>query len=93
MRKILLIFFIPFFLIASISPAEAIKRYWYNENGEREYVEITQEEIHRIKSAPRRAFIRQPRVNWDITPAMRARKQTTSQFTHRNYESQEKAVY
>lgn len=93
MRSLLSIIFVLLLIIVSASPAEAIKRYWYNEKGERVYESITQEEIHRIKSAPRRSYIRVPRSNWEITPAMRARKQTTSQFTHRNYESQKKAVY
>lgn len=75
------------FFFISILPAEAIKRYWYNEKGERIYETITQEEIHRVKSAPRRSYIRVPRTNWEITPVMRARKKTTSQFTHRYYES------
>ena len=73
--------------MVSASPVEAIKRYWYNENGERVYESITQEDIRRVKNAPRRSYIRVPRTNWEITPAMRARKKTTSQFTHRNYES------
>lgn len=78
---VLSLFFIP------TLPAEAIKKYWYNENGERVYRTITLEEIHQRKSAPRRSFIRVPRTNWEMTPAMRARKKTTSQLTHRNYES------
>ena len=60
------------------------KVYSYNERGERVYKEITPEIAHYNKSRPRRAFIRQPRKNWEISDSMRARKITTSQFTHRN---------
>ena len=64
--------------------AYAFKSYSYNMNGERVYTEITPEIAHYNKSRPRRAFVRQPRKSWEITPAMRARKRTMSQFTHRN---------
>ena len=79
--------------IVSASPAEAIKKYWFDENGEKVFAPISQEEIHRRKSAPRRAYVRVPRTNWEMTPAMRARKKTTSQRTHRNYESKKKANF
>ena len=71
------------FLISQTS-AEAYKVYWYDDNGDRVYHTVTKEETDKNKKAPRRAFIRCPRTNWEITPAMRARKRPLSQFTHRN---------
>lgn len=63
--------------------AEAYKVYWYDENGERVYKTIEQKDFAKYKKFQRRAFIRVPRTNWEITDKMRARKMTTSQFTHR----------
>ena len=78
----LIVILILFSLI--LPEAYAFNEYSYNTNGERVYTEITPEITHYNKSRPRRAFIRQPRKNWEMTPAMRARKRTSSQFTHRN---------
>lgn len=79
MRSLLFIIF----LLSSLTPVEAYKVYYYDNNGNRVYHTVTQEEAKMYKNAPRRAFVRQPRKNWEITPRMRARKLTSSQFTHR----------
>ncbi len=74
-------------LIALIFGAQmvcAYKVYYYNENGERVYRTIEQKDFAKYKNAPKRAFIRHPRGNWEITDRMRARKLTSSQLTHRN---------
>lgn len=64
-------------LIISITlPVFAYKAYWYDENGNRVYKTISQEEISKNKNRPRRAYVRQPRKNWEISPEMRARKRT-----------------
>ena len=65
--------------------AFAYKVYYYDENGERVYKTIEQKDFAKYKNAPRRAFVRYPRKNWEITDRMRARKMTSSQYTHRNY--------
>ena len=65
------------------SSAEAYKVYSYNERGERVYKTIEQKDFAKYKNAPRKAFIRHPRKNWEITDRMRARKMTSSQYTHR----------
>ncbi len=65
-------------------PVEAYKVYSYNENGERVYRTIEQKDFAKYKNAPKRAFIRYPRTRWEITDSMRARKMTSSQYTHRN---------
>ena len=78
----LVIFFVLFSLI--LPEAYAYKAYSYDMNGERVYTEITPEIARKNKSRPRRAYIRQPRANWEMSPAMRSRKRTSSQFTHRN---------
>ena len=70
-----LIFFAP--------SVEAYKVYFYNEKGERVYKTIEQKDFAKYKNAPRRTFIRYPRKNWEITDGMRARKMTSSQYTHR----------
>lgn len=54
----------------------AFKVCHYNENGERVYRTITEEDIRRNKSIPKRSFVRIPRENWEITDTMRARKKT-----------------
>ena len=78
-----------FILIAVIfllvSPAEAYKVFYYDSNGNRVYRTVEQKEFAYYKNAPRRSYIRRPRVNWEITDAMRARKKTSSQYTHRGY--------
>ena len=77
-----------FFFILSLilfSPSvEAYKVYSYDENGERVYRTIEQKDFAKYKKFQRRGFVRQPRTNWEITDRMRARKMTTSQYTHRN---------
>ena len=52
----------------------AYKVYHYDSEGKRVYKTIEQKDFAKYKNAPRRAFIRQPRTNWEITPQMRARK-------------------
>lgn len=52
----------------------AYKVYHYDSNGHRVYRTIEQKDFAKYKNAPRRAFIRQPRINWEITPQMRAYK-------------------
>ena len=42
--------------------AFAFKVYRYNEKGERVYRTITQEDIRRNKAAPKRSFVRLPRI-------------------------------
>lgn len=78
--------FVAIFILFSLILPEAcaFKVYSYDSSGNRVYTEITPEIAHKNKSRPRRAFIRQPRKSWEITPAMRTRKRTSSQFTHRN---------
>ena len=79
MRGFLLLIFILIF----ISPAEAYKVYSYDSNGNRVYRTVEQKDFAKYKNAPRRSYVRKPRANWDITDKMRARKKTSSQFTHR----------
>ena len=62
------------------SEAYAYKIYSYNTNGNRVYKEITPEIAHKNKSRKRYAHIRKPRESWEITPEMRKRKKTLSQF-------------
>ena len=81
MLKYILVFLIFF----STLPAEAYKVFSYDANGNRVYRTVEQKDFAYYKNAPRRAFIRRPRVNWEITDAMRARKKTSSDFTHRKY--------
>ncbi len=78
------IFLILLVLIVYAQTAEAYKVYSYNENGERVYRTVEQKDFAKYKNAPRRAFVRYPRKNWEITEGMRARKMTSSQYTHRN---------
>ena len=54
--------------------AFAYKVYHYDSNGNRVYRTIEQKDFAKYKNAPRRAYIRTPRTNWEITPQMRARK-------------------
>lgn len=71
MRKFL--FFLVVFIL--ISPkALAYKVFYYDAEGNRVYRTVEQKEFARYKNAKRRAFVRVPRTNWEITDAMRARK-------------------
>ena len=63
--------------------AEAYKVYSYDSNGNRVYRTIEQKDFAKYKNAPRRSYIRKPRLNWEITDKMRARKRTSSDYTHR----------
>ena len=63
-----------FLLIQLVSPVFAYKVFYYDEEGNRIYRTIEQKDFAYYKNAPRRAFIRQPRTNWEITDTMRARK-------------------
>ena len=77
--------FILIALIFSFVPSvEAYKVYSYDSNGNRVYRTVEQKDFAKYKNAPRRSYIRKPRTNWEITDSMRARKRTSSQFTHRN---------
>ena len=67
-----------------IQPADAYKEFSYNENGERVYRTISQEDFAKYKKFRKRTFVYHPRTNWEITDSMRARKMTISQYTHRN---------
>lgn len=77
------LFLLTLFILMTIPQAHAFKVYSYNSEGDRVYKTIEQKDFAKYKNAPRRSFIRKPRTNWEITPQMRARKQTSSQFTHR----------
>ena len=60
-----------------LSPsALAYKVFYYDCEGNRVYKTIEQKDFAKYKNAPRRAYIRVPRENWEITDAMRARKKT-----------------
>lgn len=63
-------------LILSSKQVFAYKVYYYDEQGERVYKTIEQKDFAKYKNAPRRAHIRKPRINWEITDKMRARKKT-----------------
>lgn len=63
------------FLLVFIPQGLAYKVYFYNAEGERVYRTVEQNEFAKYKNVKRRAYIRQPRTNWEITDAMRARKQ------------------
>lgn len=63
--------------------AEAYKVYSYDLNGNRVYRTVEQKDFAKYKNAPRRSYIRKPRLNWEITDKMRARKRTSSDYTHR----------
>ena len=81
MKKIILMLL----LINFFMPAEvfAYKVYWYDSAGNRVYKTIEQKDFARYKNAPKRSYVRKPRTNWEMSPAMRSRKRTSSQFTHR----------
>ena len=70
-------------LLIFTSQAQAYKAYWYDSEGNRVYKTIEQKDFAKYKNAPRRSYIKRPRTNWEITDAMRARKMTSSQMTHR----------
>lgn len=63
----------------------AYKEYYFDENGNKCYRVLDPKDFKRYKNAPKRSFKRVPRVNWEITDAMRARKMTSSQYTHRKF--------
>lgn len=63
-------------LIIFSSEVFAYKVFYYDEEGNRIYRTVTQEEFKKNKNKKRRAYIRQPRTNWEITDSMRARKRT-----------------
>lgn len=69
-----------FFLVL---PANAYKVFSYDSDGNRIYRTVEPKDYARYKNAPRRSYIRRPRLNWEITDNMRARKRTSSYFTHR----------
>ena len=77
----------PLILILSLliltPQAFAYKVYWYDANGNRVYRTVEQKDFAKYKNAPRRSYVRVPRTNWEISDAMRARKMTSSQMTHR----------
>ena len=52
----------------------AYKVYYYDTEGNRIYKTVEQKDFARYKNAKRRAFVRTPRTNWEITDSMRARK-------------------
>ena len=81
MKKIILLTLI---LILNIPYTWAYKIYYYDNNGERVYITVTPEMAKKNKSRPRRAYIRKPRTNWEITDSMRSRKMTISQYMHRD---------
>ena len=81
MKKFLCLIFTFFLLVPEIL---AYKVFYYDGNGNRVYRRIEQKDFAKYKNAPRRAYIRKPRTNWEITDSMRARKRTSSQMTHRN---------
>ena len=62
---------------------EAYKVFSYDSNGNRIYRTVEQKDFAKYKNAHKRSYVRKPRVSWEITDAMRERKMTTSDFTHR----------
>ena len=64
-------------------PVEAYRVYSYDSNGNRVYRTVEQKDFAKYKNAPRRSYVRRPRTNWEITDSMRARKKTSSEYTHR----------
>ena len=58
------------------SESLAYKVYYYDSNGKRVYRTVEQKDFAKYKNRKRRAFVRTPRTNWEITDAMRARKRT-----------------
>lgn len=71
MIKVLIIILV---IIFFSEPIFAYKVYSYDSEGNRVYKTVTQEEITKNKNRARRAYIRTPRTNWEITNEMRARK-------------------
>lgn len=62
------------FLLIFAQPVFAYKSYYYDSEGNRVYRTIEQKDFTKYKNAPRRAYVRTPRTNWEITDAMRANK-------------------
>ena len=70
-------------ILLSMLEVNAYKTFSYDSNGNRVYTTIEQKDFAKYKNLPRRSYVRQPRVNWEINDNMRARKRTTSDVTHR----------
>ncbi len=54
----------------------AYKVFYYDAEGNRVYKTIEQKDFAVNKNRKRRAYVRTPRTNWEITDEMRARKKT-----------------
>lgn len=63
------------FLLIFSSKVFAYKVYYYDTEGNRVYRTIEQKDFAKYKNRKRRSYVRTPRTNWEITDAMRARKQ------------------
>ena len=68
------------FLLFLTQEAFAYKAYYYDEEGNRVYQSFNQEDFAKFKKQKRYAFIRQPRLNWEITDEMRARNKRTFNY-------------
>ena len=77
------IFFIFVLILILGEKSFAYKVYSFDSNGNKVYTTVEREDYARFKNAPKRAFQRVPRTNWEITDEMRARKKLSSEYTNR----------
>lgn len=71
-------------LLMFSQPVFAYKSYTYDSDGNRVYKTIEQKDFARYKNIPRRAYVRTPRTNWEITDSMRENKHTYSYYKKNN---------
>ena len=72
------------FVLFFAQEAFAYKAYYYDKDGNRVYKTVEQKDIAYYKNRKRRAYIRQPRLNWEITDEMRARNKRTFNYKGKN---------
>ena len=81
MHKLIILILI---LVVNVQFSYAFKVFYYDNNGNRVYKMITQDDIKKNKNRPKRTFTRKTKRNWEITDRMRANnKKTISDYTHR----------
>lgn len=67
-------------ILSFISPVYAYKVFSYDENGNRVYRTIEQKDFAKYKNRKKRAYVRTPRTNWEVTDQMRARNKRTYSY-------------
>ena len=71
------------FMLIFFTQVFAYKTFSYDQDGNRVYKTVEQKDFSKYKNKKRRAYVRTPRTNWEVTDSMRVKKRTYNELRYK----------